>query len=302
MDPNVSESEYTPVAEPKVDLSTNSVSSQTLILASLFAAVILIAIFVFVSRRKSQSKRNVFLLTGPSDSGKTAIFSSLIYGNAVPTNTSMQSNSSFFTIPGKKEPVQVVDVPGHPRLRSQFKESLNSAKAIAFVVDANTISRNAAHAAEHLHTILDAIMSFPPSQSLPTLLILAHKSDLIKASSISADTTALAINRVQTILERELERRRQSQLGGMGVEALGDDGVGSSGGMGGGSMNEKETGNMGGLDCTGPGGMFKFENWEGGEVVFLGTSVRSSLVKGDKGEKAGIGSLDSLREWIEENM
>lgn len=116
-------------------------------------------------------------------------------------------------------------------------------------------------------------MALPPSQSLPSLLILAHKCDLIKASSTS-DTTTLAVSRVKTILERELERRRVSQSGGMGVEELGEEG------------NEKS--NMGGLDCSTPGGTFKFENWEGGEVVFLGTSVQSSDEK--------------LMEWVQENI
>ncbi|KAF9073694.1 signal recognition particle receptor beta subunit-domain-containing protein [Rhodocollybia butyracea] len=238
--------------------------SPQLLLSSLLLALTSIAIFFFISRRKNQAQRNVLLLTGPSDSGKTAIFSSLIHGHAIPTNTSMQVNSSFITT------TQVVDVPGHPRLRDQFKEFLPLAKAVVFVVDANTVSRNAAVAAEHLHSILDAIMAIPPSQPLPTLLILAHKADLIKASSISADTTTLAITRVQTILERELERRRHSG-GGVGVESLGED-------------SEKSSG----LDCHGPSGTFKFDNWEGGDVVFLATSVKTSIAP--------------LTEWVEENM
>ncbi|GAW09654.1 signal recognition particle receptor subunit [Lentinula edodes] len=276
------DSDPTPISEPKLPVS---MSSQTLILASLFVAIISIAIFIFVSRRKSQSKRNLVLLIGPSNSGKTAIFSSLVYGQAPPTITSMQANSSFLDLPGKRDPIQIVDVPGHPRLRDQFKDFLSSAKALAFVVDANTASRNTAVVAEHLHAVLDAIMAIPPSQPLPTLLILAHKCDLIKASSSSADTSALAVTRVQTILERELERRKLSQSGGMGVEALGDE-------------NNNEKSNMGGLDCRGPGGTFKFENWEGGEVVFLGTSVQSSR----SDEKSVKGSIAPLMDWIEENM
>ncbi|KIK59581.1 hypothetical protein GYMLUDRAFT_169536 [Collybiopsis luxurians FD-317 M1] len=170
---------------------------------------------MFVAQRKNQSKPGVSLLTGPPDSGKTPIFSSLIYRHSLPANTSMQPNSSFLTIPGKKGPVQVVDVPGHPRLQSQFKESLNSAKVIVFIVDANTISRNAAHAAECItgHIVIETQNVLSPSQPPPALPILAYKPDLIKASLISADTTALTINRVQIILEHELERRRQSQLG-----------------------------------------------------------------------------------------
>ncbi|KAJ3712288.1 signal recognition particle receptor beta subunit-domain-containing protein [Lentinula raphanica] len=276
-------SDSTPLSEPTSSMF--SMSSRTLMLFSLLAAILTISVVLFISRRKSQSKRNLLLLVGPSDSGKTSIFSSLVYGHSIPAITSMQANSSFINVEGKKDPIQVVDIPGHPRLRDQFRDSLSSAKALAFVVDANTASRNAALVAEHLHSVLDAIMAIPPSQPLPKLLILAHKCDLIK-TSLSADTSALAVTRVQTILERELERRRVSQSGGMGVEALGDE-------------NSNDKSNMGGLDCSGPGGTFKFENWEGGEVVFLGTCVRDSQ---SSEEKAIRGSMAPLMDWIDENM
>lgn len=64
----------------------------------------------------------------------------------------MQANSSLLNIPGKRkrEPIQIMDIPGHPRLRDQFKEALSSTKAVVFVVDANTVSRNAAVVAEYV--------------------------------------------------------------------------------------------------------------------------------------------------------
>jgi len=43
-------------------------------------------------------------------------------------------------------------------------------------------------------------------------MVLAHKSDLLKAGASSATTPSVqAINRVKTVLERELEKRRASQ-------------------------------------------------------------------------------------------
>jgi signal recognition particle receptor subunit beta len=65
----------------------------------------------------------------------------------LPTQTSMQINVSSVSLSPKKA-FRVIDVPGHPRLRGQFVEHLSNAKAIAFVVDANTISRNAPAVAE----------------------------------------------------------------------------------------------------------------------------------------------------------
>jgi signal recognition particle receptor subunit beta len=51
-------------------------------------------------------------------------------------------------LPSKK--IRVLDVPGHPRVRDQFRDHLKHAKAIAFVVDASTISRNGAAVAEYV--------------------------------------------------------------------------------------------------------------------------------------------------------
>lgn len=129
-------------------------------------------------------------------------------------------------------------------------------------------------------------MSIPPSQSTPALVILAHKSDLLASTTSSSNTPAdqLAINRVRTILERELEKRRQSQTGGMGIESLGG--------------GEGDNTEVSGLECNGVGGVFKFSDWEGGEVAFLGTSTSRAGEK-DQDEKAGnIGGLESLRHML----
>jgi signal recognition particle receptor subunit beta len=120
---------------------------------------------------------------------------------------------------------------------------------------------------------------------LPSLLILAHKADLLKATAAASSET-LAINRVKTILERELEKRRVSQSGGVGVEGLGEEG---------------ERTEMGGLEC-GDGSAFKFDDWEGGEVVFLGTSVKVGKRAEAVDEKADMDGLLPLRQWIEDGV
>ena len=43
-----------------------------------------------------------------------------------------------------------MDVPGHPRIREQFREHLADAKAIVFVVDASNVSRNGPIVAEYV--------------------------------------------------------------------------------------------------------------------------------------------------------
>jgi len=211
----------------------------------------------------------------------------------------MQTNSSVYSFASNRT-FHVIDVPGHPRIRNQFQEHLLNAKAIAFVVDASTISRNGAAVAEcvflpyasigvvtqslisrHLHTVLHSVTSLPPSQNPPFVLMIAHKVDLLK-SGTSALQDTLAINRVKTILERELEKRRASRSRDVTVESLGE---------------ENDKGELGGLECGNGTESFKFDDWEGGEISFISTHVRPG--SGDVDSENGI---SKLRDWLVEHM
>jgi signal recognition particle receptor subunit beta len=69
-------------------------------------------------------------------------------------------------------------------------------------------------------------------------------------------------------------------MSGVGVEGMGEEGQGK--------------GEMGGLECgTGEKGEFNWERWEGGEVVFEGTSV-------SVGADENADGLQALRRWIED--
>jgi len=260
-----------------------AVSSQNLVFGSLFAALLAIIFLAFVTRSKSKARGNALLLVGAPDSGKTAILSSLLYKRAFPTLSSLQVNTSVVSLEeAPSKTLKIVDIPGHPRTRDQFQDSLADAKAIAFVVDTSTISRNGAAVAEHLHHILHALTSLPPSTTPPALVIVAHKYDLIKTTTSTTSPEDLAITRVKTILERELEKRRVSQTGGVGIEGLGAEG---------------ERTELGGLECT--GGAFKFSEWEGA-VDFVGSWVKIEK-EGSSDEKAEDG-LASFKSWIGENL
>ena len=128
--------------------------------------------------------------------------------------------------------------------------------------------------------ILNALTSLPPSRGTPALTIVAHKCDLIK-SATSASSAQLAINRVRSILERELEKRKASHAGGVNIESM--DGEGDEGTE------------LGGLECTGSG-EFRFTEWEGGEVAFIGTSVTVGKAAAIGDEKTD--GLTPLREWL----
>ncbi|KAL1735369.1 signal recognition particle receptor beta subunit-domain-containing protein [Schizophyllum commune] len=257
----------------------SSLGPQNLALAALAVAILLVSVLVLFTKRRSATKGNALLLVGPPDAGKSAILSALVYKHTLPTHASLQTNSAFATLPNLNQPLRVIDVPGHPRVRDQFKAHLPEARAVAFVVDASTVSRNGARVAEHLHTILRALSHLPPSQPTPALAILAHKSDLLKAGA-----PALAASRVRTVLERELERRRAAAVEGIAVE-----------GMGSGDDSAQEENGGDGLECSGSG-MFSFDTWEGGEVTFLGSSTPVG-----KGEK-GLEGLADLEGWLEEHF
>ncbi|KAF9227499.1 hypothetical protein BS17DRAFT_773882 [Gyrodon lividus] len=268
---------------PEVAPLIGSLSAQNLALLSLAVAVLFFLVVSF-TRRKSKSRGNALLLLGPPDSGKTAIMSNLAYNQTLPSHTSLQTNSTQVVLSPNKT-LRVIDVPGHPRIRDQFREHLGDAKAIAFVVDSSTISRNASVVAEHLHHVLHEITSLPPTQPTPALLILAHKMDLLKLGASSNSATEVAISRVCTILERELEKRKVSQTEGVGVESLGAEGEGSE---------------MGGLDCSGAaGGAFRFSEWEGGEVDFAATWVKVGDVK-DVEKSTSEDGLDGLKGWLDQ--
>jgi signal recognition particle receptor subunit beta len=110
------------------------------------------------SGRKAQRKSGArtVLLLGPSDSGKTSIFSALVFGSVPKTHTS-QHESEGHTIlgppgplpgeqqvsPGSSVPVHLIDLPGHPRLRVRANDFLPVADALVFCVDATLAARAA---------------------------------------------------------------------------------------------------------------------------------------------------------------
>ncbi|KAN0123901.1 Signal recognition particle receptor beta subunit domain containing protein [Russula decolorans] len=258
-----------------------------LLVISLLVAIFgLVVLYLF--HRRSQSRANSIVFVGASGAGKTAILSTLAYGQTLPSHTSLQTNTCVYSL--TKKATTLVDVPGHPRIREQFREHLADAKAIVFVVDASNVSRNGPIVAEHLHKILHAVVTIPPSQNPPAILVLAHKCDLLKTGSASATSSSeqLAINRVRTVLERELEKRRRSHTGRVAIDELGAEGEDST--------------ELGGLDCTGPPGeAFKFADWEGGNLDFVGSWVRvGEKVEVKEDKESGEEGTGRLLAWLDQ--
>jgi signal recognition particle receptor subunit beta len=162
----------------------------------------LLLIYLFTKRR---SLGRDVLITGICDSGKTTILSQLVSGKTRQTYTSMNHNR--FSLPvDSKAAVELVDVPGSDRVRGQvIDEFSGSARAVVFVVDSNTVSKQVRDVAEYLHFLLTNKNIHSNS---PPLLIVCNKQDSGMAKSSGA---------VQALLEKEIEKvrmTRSNQLAG----------------------------------------------------------------------------------------
>ena len=152
------------------------------------------------------------LICGISDSGKTTLFSQLVSGKVVQTYTSMTHNKMPFPVENKAS-LELVDVPGNERVRGQLLETFSSStRALVFMVDSNTVSKQIRDVAECLHSILSQKLI---SKNRPPLLILCNKQDADLAKGSSA---------VQNLLEKEIEKvrmTRSNQLAGIEGEDSG---------------------------------------------------------------------------------
>ncbi|BGP54055.1 hypothetical protein JCM8202_003055 [Rhodotorula sphaerocarpa] len=214
---------------------------------------------------RAAGKRNTktVLLVGPLAAGKTALFSKLVYGHVQPSYTSMKENEAVVSTkwtPGApssedkhelvdeklrlETPVHLVDIPGHPRLRTRsLAQYLPAADGIVFTIDgaAGLTGKHVRDAAEHLHVLLSLFALHSARQpNLPPLLILLTKSDLSGSSAASAAGTsspsaasksrspALTLERAKQSLLRELERRRLASTGAGGSNSTRDGAASSS--------------------------------------------------------------------------
>lgn len=66
---------------------------------------------------------------------------------------SLQPNTSILPLASGKT-LKLVDIPGHPRIRDQFREHIPETIAIVFVVDASTIARNGPTVAECVPSLI----------------------------------------------------------------------------------------------------------------------------------------------------
>lgn len=152
-------------------------------------------IIVFGLWRFRRSSRRGVLFMGLCDSGKTLLFSQLLYDKQCSTLTSVKENIGDYNVNNKQ--LRVIDIPGHERVRPKFFEKYKSlTKGIVFVIDSVTFQKEIRDVAELLYTILtDPVMA----SICPEILILCNKQDM---------TMAKGSNVIKSQLEKELNMLR----------------------------------------------------------------------------------------------
>uniref|UniRef100_A0A1D1XM01 Signal recognition particle receptor subunit beta n=1 Tax=Anthurium amnicola TaxID=1678845 RepID=A0A1D1XM01_9ARAE len=172
-------------------------------------AVLLLTIaLLLLGRLFKRTKSNTIVLAGLSGSGKTVLFYQLRDGSFHHgTVTSMEPNDDCFILHSESEkknkikPVRIVDVPGHPRLRTKLDDFLPQAAGIVFVVDALDFLPSCRAIAEYLYDILtkaDVVKKKIP------VLILCNKADKVTAHSKEF---------IKKQLEKEIDKLRTSRTG-----------------------------------------------------------------------------------------
>ncbi|RHZ77726.1 hypothetical protein Glove_174g165 [Diversispora epigaea] len=182
------------------------------IIALLAVTIFIVIINLFTNR----TKKDTFLILGQSDSGKTLLYVKLRYGQFTQTHTSMKENEGYIKIedngkPLVKEPIHIVDVPGHEKLRFKFLDFVPITRGIIFLIDSSTCVRNVRSIAEYLYEVLS---NKDISKRRIPILIACNKSDLI---------TALPPERIQPILENEINRLRSTRTAALEHQDLSEE-------------------------------------------------------------------------------
>jgi len=149
---------------------------------------------------KSRARGNVTLILGQCGAGKTALFFRLRDQAEVSSVSSLKPLRDKLQVQELESmgPVEVVDCPGHQRMRGRASEFLKEARCIVYVVDSED-KQKLKDVAEHLYEL----MTNPEILELHTPILLAcNKIDLA-----SARTEKFIIDEI----EREIEIMRNSR-------------------------------------------------------------------------------------------
>ncbi|GIZ43884.1 hypothetical protein CKM354_000709600 [Cercospora kikuchii] len=276
-----------------------SPSWSAIILAFVVAFTLPLLIHGYLYKKAVAREAPSFLLAGPSGAGKTSLLTLLSTGSAAPTYTSQSPSTALVSLPHqirtsadkyrsendnapRDQPTfQLIDTPGHGKLRHHALSTLTEStalKGVIFVVDSAAASLS--EAAEFLHDLLLALQkrhtqsrtSKGPA-SIP-VLVAANKQDVFSATPASL---------LKTKLEEEVGRIRQTKSRGV----VGVGGAGTEDDAGG-DDEDNWLGEYGSKD-------FNFGQMEehGVDIKLIGGNVTNGDKKGD---------VDGWWVWIGENL
>ncbi|XP_016088343.1 signal recognition particle receptor subunit beta [Sinocyclocheilus grahami] len=175
-------------------------SEEAVFILGIFLALALVVLTVvfFGNFWGSSKARNAVLLLGLCDSGKTLLFTRLLLGKFVRTQTSItESSATYKSKDDRGGSWTLIDVPGHESLRVQIVEKHKAvARAVVFVVDSSIFQKDVRDVAEFLYSILtDNIVA----KNAPTLVVACNKQDISMAKSAKL---------IQQQLEKEMNTLR----------------------------------------------------------------------------------------------
>ncbi|XP_053598018.1 signal recognition particle receptor subunit beta [Microplitis demolitor] len=177
---------------------TNVFSQYIGIIIAIF--VIILSLVFFTWRRRKSAGRSI-LLTGLSDAGKTLLYARLVHDKFIETYTSAKENIGDIDINDKS--LQVVDIPGHERLRYKFIDKYKTqAIGLIYVIDSVSIQKDIRDVTEFLYNIL----SDSKIQKIP-VLILCNKQDqtMAKGSAVIKTMIEKEMNLVRVTKSNQLE-------------------------------------------------------------------------------------------------
>ena len=160
-----------------------------LIVLSIIIGLFSVAFLYFTLFRTKKIKQA--FLVGCAGSGKTKLFYHLTTKQNFSTVTSQTKNE--FKIMLNKQEVQLVDLPGHPRIRTSVLSTIKVADLLVFVIDSETVLNSISDIANLLYDVLCTPELI--KKNVP-ILIVGSKTDIVGSRSID-------------IIEKEL----QSEIG-----------------------------------------------------------------------------------------
>lgn len=182
------------------NLQLDMSSQQVGVLLAMFVVFLSVVLFWLLTR--SPSNRNLVLILGVSNSGKTTLFTQLVFNKVMSTQTSMTQNSGTAVFAKtdvcKEKKVEFVDIPGNDKVRKKFFDMhKKNAAALVFVVDSSTLQRDLKDFALYMYEV------FTDEQLAKlkmNVLIACNKQDIELAKGESV---------VRSSLEKEIELLRK---------------------------------------------------------------------------------------------